>query len=348
MLYDEGRLMRRRRWTALALGMALPVLALGALGCGDDDSSDNGSGGDNGSSSRKVVLGTQPWIGYGPLTAVAPDQGYFKEEGLSDVEIVNFKSDKDINAAFASRRLDAVSVGISQALTFAEAGVPVKIVLLEDISTDADAILGRGVDSVADLRGKQVAVEEGTVGDMMLRYALQQEDMTIDDVKVVPLPAADAGTAIIAGRVDAAVTYEPYITEAQAKSNDVKPIFTAGEREGLISDMLIVREDVIEDDPEVVQALVNAWGKSVDFYNANTKEAQTLIAEDLGSPLGDLKTAFDGVTFFDIAQNQEQLNGPFPSLVSDVQDIMIEAELLKNEVDAEGLVDPTFVDKATG
>jgi NitT/TauT family transport system substrate-binding protein len=339
--------MTRRHWTGLMLGVALVALALVALGCGDDDSDGSGSG-DDGGGSRQVVLGTQPWIGYGPLTAVAPNQGFFEEEGLDDVKIVNFKSDKDINAAFASKRLDAVSVGISQALTFAEAGVPIKIVLLEDVSTHADAILGRGVDSVADLRGKRVAVEEGTVGDMMLRYALQQEDMTIDDVDVVPLPAADAGTAIIAGRVDAAVTYEPYITEAQAKNDDIKPIFTAGEREGLISDMLIVREDVIEDDPDIVQGLVNAWGKSIDFYNSNTAQAQKLIADDLGSPLADLKTAFDGVTFFDIAQNQEQLNGPFPKLIGEVQDIMIDAGLMKNEVDTDALVDPAFVDKAAG
>ncbi len=73
--------------------------------------------------------------------------------------------------------------------------------------------------------------------------------MTIDDIEVVPLPAADAGTAIIAGRVDAAVTYEPYITEAAAEVDPdrIQPVFTAGEREGLISDMLLVSEDSINE-----------------------------------------------------------------------------------------------------
>jgi NitT/TauT family transport system substrate-binding protein len=338
--------MRGRRLTTFAAVVALLGLAVVAPACGDEDSAGGGGGGDDGS--RAVVLGTQPWIGYGPLTAIAPHEGYFEDEGLSDVKIVNFKSDKDINAAFASKRLDAVSVGISQALTFAEAGVPVKIVLLEDVSTDADAILGRGVSSVSELRGKRVAVEEGTVGDMMLRYALQQNGMTIDDVTVVPLPAADAGAAIIAGRVDAAVTYEPYITEAQAKNKDIKPIFTAGERPGLISDMLLVRDDVVENEPEVAQGLVNAWGRSIDFYKSNRTEAQELIAQDLGSPLADLKTAFDGVTFFDLAQNRRQLNGPFPRLVDEVQDIMLEADLLQGEVDTAGLVEPKFVDDAAG
>jgi NitT/TauT family transport system substrate-binding protein len=68
----------------------------------------------------------------------------------------------------------------------------------------------------------------------------------------------------------------------------------------------------------------------------------------LGSPLDELKTAFDGVTFFDIEQNREQLNGPFPELVGEIQDIMIEAKLLQGEVETDGLVDPQFVDAAGG
>lgn len=333
--------MNRRPLAALGLAAILTLSAvLAACGNSEDSGSDGGT-------SATVNLGTQPWIGYGPLTAIAPAEGIFEEEGLADVEIVNFKSDKDINAAFASQQLDAVSVGITQALTFAEAGVPIKIVLLEDVSTSADAILGRGVSSVAELEGKQVAVEEGTVGDMMLRYALSEEGMTIDDVEVVPLPSADAGSAIIAGRVDAAVTYEPYITEAISKSDEVTPIFTAGERKGLISDMLIAREDVIEERPEDIQALVNSWGEAVEFYDANPAEGQALISEDLGTDVVELETAFEGVTFFDIAQNQEQLGGELQTLVSEVQEIMIGAGLMESEVDTDSLIDPQFVDAAS-
>jgi NitT/TauT family transport system substrate-binding protein len=296
--------------------------------------------------SGTVTLGTQPWIGYGPLTTIAPKQGIFAKNGLSDVKTVNFKSDKDINSALAGGQIDGASVGISQALTFAASGIPVKVVLLEDVSETADAILGRGVSSIADLRGKQVAVEEGTVGDMMLRYALKQNGMTIDDVHVVPLTAADAGTAIIAGKVDAAVTYEPYVSEAQAKDPEIKPIYTAGEREGLISDMLILRDDFIKNNPGQVEALVKSWGDAMDYYNANTSASQQLISQGLDSSYDELKTAFDGVKFFDLQQNQRQLNGPFPDLVDQVQAIMIDAKLLPNEVNVNDLIDPQFVDAA--
>ena len=98
------------------------------------------------------------------------------------------------------------------------AGLPVKIVTLLDFSLSADAIVaGKDIASVADLKGKQVAFEEGTTSDILLNYALASHGMTLADIEPVPMPAADAGSALIAGRVPAAVTYEPYISAARAQ-----------------------------------------------------------------------------------------------------------------------------------
>jgi len=110
------------------LAIATAVLALGAAGCGGDDEPEGASSGGGGAASAAgapeagtLKLGTQPWIGYGPFT-LAEENGAFEEQGL-DVEISNFKEDKQINAALASGRLDAVNAGTIQALTFAAAGL---------------------------------------------------------------------------------------------------------------------------------------------------------------------------------------------------------------------------------
>lgn len=344
--------MRRRLLICLGIAASLVALTMVVSACGSSSDSNSGAttnsgaSGTEGGGSGSVTLGTQPWIGYGPLTAIAPANDMFAKNGLDDVDIVNFKSEADINSAFASKRLDAMSVGISQALNIAQAGIPIKIVLLEDVSTTADAVLGRNVDSVAELDGKKVAVEEGGVDDMMLRYALAQEGMSVDDIEVVPMASSDAGTAIIAGQVDAAATYEPFISEAVSKSDEVKPIFNAGDKPGLISDMLIVRQDLVEERPDDVQALVDAWGEAVAAYEADPKEGQRLISEELGSPVGELESAFGGVEFFDIATNKKELNGDFPELISEVQKIMVEGGLLEEEVDTASLVDPQFVNAA--
>jgi NitT/TauT family transport system substrate-binding protein len=342
--------MPRRPLTLSVFALILAALAAVALAaCGSSSSGSGGTSSGEGTSggSGSITLGTQPWIGYGPLTAIAPEEDLFAKNGLENVSIVNFKSEADINTAFASKRLDAMSVGISQALNIAEAGIPIKIVLLEDISKTADAVLGRGgINSIPELKGKKVAVEQGGVDDMMLRYALAQNGMSINDIDVVPMTSSEAGTAIIAGQVDAAATYQPFIAEAESKGEDVKSIYTAGEKPGLISDMLIVREEVMEEDPQAVQALVNAWGEAVASYEKEPKEGKRLISEELGAPVEELESAFNGIEFFDMAANKKELNGAFPGLVGEIEEIMVEGGLLENEIDTSELVDPTFVNAA--
>ncbi|WAH61722.1 ABC transporter substrate-binding protein (plasmid) [Pseudomonas silvicola] len=76
------------------------------------------------------------------------------------------------------------------------------------------------VGSVKELKGKQVAYEEGTTSDILLRSALASAGLSFSDIKPVPMPAASAGSAILAGRVPVAVTYEPYLSVA--KKSDPK------------------------------------------------------------------------------------------------------------------------------
>ena len=88
------------------------------------------------------------------------------------------------------------------------------------------------VTDIKGLKGKQVAYEEGTTSDILLNYALAQNGMTINDIQKVPMPAADAGAALIAGKVPVAVTYEPYLTLAMQQNKKVKMIYSAGEDPG--------------------------------------------------------------------------------------------------------------------
>ena len=205
-------------------------------------------------------LGLEPWLGYGQWQ-IAASEGIFAKNGLEKVELVNFTEDKDINAALASGQLDGANIATHTSMGMAAAGLPIKIIMLEDVSMAADAIIaGKDINSIADLKGKQVAFEQGTTSDILLNYALQENGMTIADVQTVPMPAADAG-ALIAGRVPVAVTYEPYLTIARGKNKDIKLLFTAGEDPGLVSDVLVVRDEVLKSKPGQVLALVQRLGR---------------------------------------------------------------------------------------
>jgi len=292
-------------------------------------------------------IGIEPWLGYGQWH-VAASKGLFKKANLENVELVNFTEDKDINAALASGQLDAANIATHTAMGMVAAGLPVKIVSLLDFSLKADAILaGSDVKSVADLKGKKIAFEEGTTSDILLNYALASNGMTIKDIERVPMPAADAGTALIAGQVPVAVTYEPYISTALAQDKNIQLLFEAGKDPGLVSDVLVVREEVLKERPGQVLAMIKAWDAALADYKANTEEDRAIIAKAVGASPDDLKTAFDGVQYYTSAEASKAFAGDFKTKTfADVLKAAKQAGLLTQDVSADTMIDVSFVDAA--
>lgn len=292
-------------------------------------------------------LGVEPWLGYGQWQ-IAQAKGYFKQQGLADVQIVNFSEDKDIDAALASGQLDAASIATHTAMGMVAAGLPLKIVLVLDVSMKADAILvGKDIASIEDLRGKKVAFEEGTTSDVLLKYALGRNGMTAADVQAVPMPAADAGSALLAGRVPAAVTYEPYLTTALNQDKNVKLLFTAGEDPGLISDVLVVRDDVIKNRPGQVLAIVKAWEAALKDYKADTPGGRAIISKAVGSSVEELNSAFEGVRYYSLGDNKAELTNQFATKTfADVEAAAKKANLLQADVTPQQMIDGSFVKAA--
>ncbi|MCB0021838.1 MAG: aliphatic sulfonate ABC transporter substrate-binding protein, partial [Caldilinea sp.] len=260
----------------------------------------------DGAAMTTVRIGTQPWIGYGPWW-IAQEKGLFEKYGIQ-AELIDFVTDTEVNAAFASGNMDVANVASHTAIKLFANGVDLSVVLLEDVSTTADAILApSAIATVADLAGKTVAYEEGSTSDLLLNYALLQNNMSLSDINPAPMPAADAGAALIAGQVDSAVTYEPYISEAVNQNPDIKLLYTAAERSGLISDVLAARTPFATENPDVMRNLLKVWGEAVDFLRANPDEGRAIIAEAVGSSPEELVTAFEGVAFYNLDENVQYL-----------------------------------------
>jgi NitT/TauT family transport system substrate-binding protein len=338
----------RIRLVALCAVLAALAAIVSACGSSDDNSSSSSSSGSSASIPSKPEAGTfrmgiEPWLGYGPWR-IAESKGYFKRNGL-DVKITNFETDDQINSAFASGKLDGTNIATHTALRFAAAGLPIKIVLLEDESLKADAILsGQDVKSIQDLKGKKVAFEEGTTSDILLSYALAQSGMSKKDVKTVPIPAANAGSAFIAGKVPVAVTYEPYLTSALKQNKNAKLLYTAGKDPGLVSDVFVVSDATLKNKPGQIKALIKSWGQSVDYYNTNKQDAQAIISKAVGAKPGDLTTAFQGVHLYNLADNKTQLGGQFTTkTVQDVKKAATDAGLIQGDVDPKDIIVAKFV-----
>lgn len=340
-------------WLKRFGAIAALMLLLSALvaACGDDDDDDDGAGTAGGEPTEavEVNIGTQPWIGYGPFW-IAEDQGFDREHGV-DIKITNFSTDQDLESGFASGRFQAANNANNTLIRLADLGLDYKIVLMEDFSLEADAVVScspdiRSIEDLADQEDISVAFEEFSVSDVLFRHALNEAGIDFENIDYSPIPAADAGTAAVAGRVDVAVTYEPYLQAAIEEGDNCEIIYTAAERPGLISDALAVNTQFAEESPEAVHGILRAWGDAVDFYNENTKEAQAIIAENVGETPAALGPSFEGVQLFTLEESQEYLENEYEGLWDDIRGIMVDQGQIESEPDVNDYLDTSFGEQA--
>jgi NitT/TauT family transport system substrate-binding protein len=183
-------------------------------------------------------------VGYGPLF-IARDKGYFKDENL-DITLTKVEDPKNRFAALNGKQLHGLVTTIDTATLYWKAETPFVAILGLDDSSGGDGIVVRkdkNINSVKDLKGKQIGVNVGSVSHFFLDYLFQKEGMSDADVTLIKMAQGDVPAAIAAARIDAGVTWEPSLSKA-AKDANVKILITSKDAPGLIVDVMILRKDV--------------------------------------------------------------------------------------------------------
>jgi NitT/TauT family transport system substrate-binding protein len=341
--------MRRPR-SAAAAALILVFGALAACGGTSDGAAAGGNEVDVASSAApkdavELSVAINPWIGYGPWY-VAEAKGFDYKHGV-DLKFVNFVDNKDLYAAVASGRLDSTHALVSTALRFQATKVPLKVALFQDVSTKADALIGaKGIKSIADLRGKKVAYEEGGGHEMLLRLALEKAGMTLKDIDGVPLAADKAGTALIAKQVDAAVTYEPYISQALSKSAGSSIVTSAGDFPGIISDVWEISDKFAKEHPDAVSGALAAWNDGVEYFRTHKDEAIKIVADVAKVDPKELAATYDGVKLYNAQESLTYLESDFQPLATEILGIMKAQKSIDGDADPATLVDPSFLKAA--
>ncbi len=258
-----------------------------------------------GAHAAKLSIGLSTWVGYGPLY-IALDKGFFKDEGL-DVDLVKMEDPKTRMPALMAGRIDLAVTTIDTVLSFYSPEHPLKYVFALDDSKGGDGIVSKKeITSVADLKGKSVAYAEGSVSQFFLSVLLKKEGLSLKDVKTQNMTAGDAGAAFVAGRVDAAVTWEPWLTRGK-QAPDGKLLIDSSTTPGLITDVLIASDDTVKNHADELKALYKGWTKAVDWQKANEAEADKIMAKGVGGWLDDpavFKDTRSGIVFYDDAMNK--------------------------------------------
>lgn len=138
------------------------------------------------------------------------------------------------------------------------------------------------IQSVAELKGKRVALNKGSNVHYLLVRALQEAGLTIADVQPVYLPPADARAAFERGSVDAWVIWDPFLAaaEQQLQARNLR------NGRGLVDNhqFYLATRDYAQANPEVVQILIDEIRIVGEWVHGNLDEATAQVAPLLGLP----------------------------------------------------------------
>ncbi|MCW2877326.1 MAG: sulfonate/nitrate/taurine transporter periplasmic protein [Sphaerisporangium sp.] len=289
----------------------------------------------------KIKLGFSAWPGWFPWQ-VAEEQGLFAKNGV-EVELKYFDSYTDSLNALATGNIDANSQTLNDTLASAAGGAKEAVVLVNDNSTGNDQIIARdGVKSLADLKGRTVAAEQGTVDHYLLLLALRKAGLTEADVKFQPLPTDAAAAAFVAGQVDAVGVFAPFTTTALKRPGSAT-IASSSDFPGAIPDHLVVTKDLVDKDAKAVQALVKTWFDTIAWIGQNKPKAMEIMAKRAGVSVADYESYDKGTTIFTLDQNRTAFASDLPTRAKQISDFLVSSKLVDTAPSLDGLLEPRFV-----
>lgn len=143
---------------------------------------------------------------------VAAAEGKFSQATGWDVEWRKFASGADVIAAMASGDIKIAELGSSPMAIAATQGVDLQVFMLAQVIGNAESLIvrnGAGIETLADLKGKRIAVPVGSTAHFSLMGALEHAQLGSNDVTIMSMPPDQIAAAWQQEAIDAAFIWQP-------------------------------------------------------------------------------------------------------------------------------------------
>lgn len=234
----------------------------------------------------------------GQLMYAVKQLGYFSKHGVR-VEIMDARDQYSEAVNKLSRgEADAGVLVLSEPLLLTLTGKPMEVVLGLDYSAGADGlVVSQEIKDLADLENKTIAYQPGSFGDLLLQQALTTVGLEESDVITRSLSQAEASRAFLLGEVDAAVTVEPFLSQALVR-NGSSVLFSSAESPGLLTDVVTFDADFETNHGGDVTRFVDAWldfKRDIDTDPHIKSQAYSIVAIRLGETYDTVVDEFAGI-----------------------------------------------------
>ena len=284
----------------------------------------------------------------------------FADKGLN----VTFKIIDDWtegSAALASNNVDIMlttaDVWGKDFGQFQEKGVNAHAFFMVDWSRGADGIIGaQGIRSIEDLAGKTIAFAPYTPSHFLLWNGLKSSGLSTEQQNEIFNKAVhtkdgiEPATLFAQQKVDAAVAWDPDMSDAVAKRPGAHKIYDTRVANRLIADILVVSDRFAAANPNTLLKFMQGWLEGVQFIQKQPDRAYTLIGtiKDFNIPADLAKTMLEGVHLADYADNQGFFgaagsDSDYVNIFKMSQEMYRELRLINRVSDPEASVDRRYV-----
>ncbi|MDX5628965.1 MULTISPECIES: ABC transporter substrate-binding protein [unclassified Brenneria] len=321
----NSRAVLRRSLSLLGLAATLGSMTVGAAQAAD----------------TPVAIGISGWIGFAPLT-LADKAGIFKKNGL-DVTL-KMVPQQSRHLAIAAGSLQCAATTVETYLTWNASGVPVKQIVQLDKSYGADGIAVRnGINKITDLKGKTISVDApGTSSYFLLAWILDKNGMTMKDVKLATLGADAAARAFIAGQNDAAMSYEPYLSNIRNSPDKGKILATTIEYPA-VTDTLGCTPAWLDKNPTAAQALVNSYFEALDMIRKEPEKSYEIMGASVKETGKQFAEKSSYLRWQDRDDNQKFFSGEIVTFSNEAARLMTEMKILRKTPDINTLYDAQYI-----
>ncbi len=231
---------------------------------------------------EKITFGSILRRGITPFY-IAEHQGYFKEHGL-EVILKPYPTGVDALRDLRAGRIDlagCAEFGLVGEIFAGAADLRCLAVISLCNSHELIARRDRSINRPEDLRGKTIGVPRGTNAEFFLGRFLTFNKLSLGDIEIVNLPPFAMAEALVDGKVDAVMAWDPYSFEIMQRLGD-KVVSWPGEGGQPYFWLLVSTDKFIKARPRVAEELLRALHQAELFLKSEKKESIAIVATQLG------------------------------------------------------------------
>ena len=294
----------------------------------------------------KMRVAIDLWPGYYPAVILEAQDG-LASSGV-DLEVSVPENTDRMMSDFLNGKYDGICVALGDAIDLAAANPDLYWILISDESAGGDALVsGNTFDPASVQPGTKIGTNLGGFGEVFVHEFLERHQL-LDKVELVQVDAAQVPEMIATGVVQAAHTWEPYVSQV-VDAGGAK-WFDSSQTPGLIPDGLIVRGEFARRHPEKLQDFVADWFAAAEWWKGNLAEGNAVIGKQLA--IQPTEISLDGILLYGAVDNQQRFldkdsKDGLPAIIQRYSDFFLQRGVIARPVQARGLIDSRFVVGAT-